>query len=88
MGQEETRKFGNKIAESLVLNGAIIQLLEELRACMCAHSYVVLNCRSTNNFFLFFPRVSSAQRVNQGSDIKAAAPCRIPSSFVADKVEG
>lgn len=88
MGQEETRKFGNKIAESLVLNAAIIQLLEELRVCMCAHSYVGLNCRSTNNFFPFFPRVSSAQRVNQGSVIKAAAPCRIPSSFVADKVEG
>lgn len=54
LGQEETRKFGIKIAESLVLNGAIIQLLEELRVCMCAHSYVVLNCRSTNNFFSFF----------------------------------
>lgn len=26
--------------------------------------------------------------MNQGSDMKAAAPCRIPSSFVADKVEG
>ena len=51
MGQEETRKVGNKTAESLALNAAVIQLLEELHVCMCTHSYAVLNCRSTNHFF-------------------------------------
>lgn len=87
-GQEETRKLGNKTTERLLLNVAIIKFPEELHVSTCAGSYAVLNCRNDNNFFLFFPRVSSAQSVNIGCVIKAIALCRILSSSVTDKVEG
>lgn len=56
--------------------------------CTCVHCYTVLNCRSANHFCHLFPRVSSAQRVNLGCAIKAAAPCQSPSFFVLNNVEG
>ena len=77
---QETRKLGKKTAESLAPNVIIIQLLEELRVRMCAHSYAVLNCRRTNDFYHFFPRVFSAQRVNWGCVTKDS--CSLQNPFL------
>lgn len=52
------------------------------------YCYTVLNCRSANHFCHLFPKESSAQRVNLGCVIRAAALCQIPSFFVANNVEG